>query len=339
MRMQLRLAGVALGVTMVFHGLGHAVMPLRAFDVGGTGLLTALLTVLFIIAMVGFVAAGLGVLGVRPLSRVITPVALVSGLAGISVQAAVGHPALWPGVVLSVALPMLAVLFEVIVVSREDACAHRAVWKRAADVSALVFLGWIAASAMSWPWHRGWGTTADDWTVTLPGDHLPRQPQFEILHSVTIDASRATVWSWLVQLGQDRAGFYSYDWLERLAGADVHNVTEIRPEWQMRQAGDRVYAAPEGVWSEVLGTRPGWTVTVADPGHALVLENWGAFVLVPMADGRTRLLIRSTISNERIPVWAAAVNLTAFELPHFIMQRKMMLTIKALSEGTTGARG
>jgi hypothetical protein len=45
------------------------------------------------------------------------------------------------------------------------------------------------------------------------------------------------------------------------------------------------------------------------------------------------------MSNERIPIWAAAVNLTAFQLPHFIMQRKMMLTIKALAEGENERRG
>jgi len=64
-----------------------------------------------------------------------------------------------------------------------------------------------------------------------------------------------------------------------------------------------------------------------------VLEGWGAFVLVPDVRGGTRFLIRSTVSNERIPVWAAALNLTAFELPHFIMQRRMMLRIKELAEG------
>ena len=63
--------------------------------------------------------------------------------------------------------------------------------------------------------------------------------EFEVLHAVTIDAPRATVWAWLVELGQDRAGFSSYDWLERVFGADIRNVNEIRREWQTRRAGDR----------------------------------------------------------------------------------------------------
>jgi hypothetical protein len=55
-------------------------------------------------------------------------------------------------------------------------------------------------------------------------------------------------------------------------------------------------------------------------------------VLTPTATGDTRFLIRSTISHERIPAWAAALNFAAFELPHFIMQRRMMLGIKARAE-------
>ena len=142
--------------------------------------------------------------------------------------------------------------------------------------------------------------------MTLPGDRAPRIPAFEILHAVSIDAPPHAVWQCLVQLGQDRAGFYSYDGLERMVGADVHNVFELRPEWQTRRVGDRVCATPEGYLGGLFGTRPGWNVEAADKDRALVLQNWGAFVIQPDGSGRTRLLIRSTTSNRRIPVWAAA---------------------------------
>jgi hypothetical protein len=171
--------------------------------------------------------------------------------------------------------------------------------------------------------------------MALPGDRTPRTPQLEILHAITIEAPPSAVWPWLAQIGQDRAGFYSYDWLERAFGANVHNVSVIRPEWQTRTVGEQVYAVEAGYMGGLFGERPGWTIDVFEPGHALVLENWGAFVLVPQPDGNTRLLIRSTISHERIPAWAAAVNLTLFELPHVIMQRRMLLGIKTLAEQTT----
>jgi mono/diheme cytochrome c family protein len=55
-------------------------------------------------------------------------------------------------------------------------------------------------------------------------------------------------------------------------------------------------------------------------------------VLVPTADGGTRFIIRSG-TDERLPVWAAGLRFMVLELPHFIMERRMMLTIKALAEG------
>ena len=171
--------------------------------------------------------------------------------------------------------------------------------------------------------------------MALPGDRTARTPRFEILHAVSIDAPPHEVWRWLVQLGQDRAGFYSYERLERLFGVDVHNVAEIRSEWQTRDAGDFVPATQNGYLGGLFGDRPGWTVDLVDRNRAMVLRYWGAFVLVPDGLGGTRFLIRSTISNDRIPAWAAALNFTAFELPHFIMQRRMMLNIKALTERTT----
>jgi hypothetical protein len=74
-------------------------------------------------------------------------------------------------------------------------------------------------------------------------------------------------------------------------------------------------------------------VALVEPGRAMVLKYWGAFVLLPTENGGTRFIIRSTNSNPHIPVWASALNFLAFELPHFIMERRMMLTIKTLAEG------
>ena len=69
-----------------------------------------------------------------------------------------------------------------------------------------------------------------------------------------------------------------------------------------------------------------------EPERALLLEDWGAFVLVPFEGGRTRFIIRSRMSHPQIPVWTSALEFMTFELPHFIMQRRMMLTIKELAE-------
>lgn len=325
---------ILLGMSLILHGVGNSVLPLRGADVLEPGSWSAAMTLLYVIAIVGFVASGLGILGVRPLRRVAGNLALAAGACALGAQVWYGDTSLWAGIALSVVLPILAKLATDLWTVR-DAAPSASRWRQATDAAGLAFLAWVAVSAVAWPWHRTWGTTPVEWNAALPGDRAPRTPGVEILHGVTIDAPPSAVWPWLVQIGQDRAGFYSYERLERLFGAEIHNASDIRLEWQSRRVGDRVHATQPGYLGGLFGDRPGWTIDLLEPERALVLRGWGAFVLQPLPDGRTRFLIRSTISNERIPVWAAALNFTLFELPHFIMQRRMMLGIKARAERST----
>jgi hypothetical protein len=330
---------LGLGLGLILHGLGTAVYPLRGIDAAAPGEWVFALTILYIVSIGGFVAAGLGVLGTRPLVPFVIPLSINAGLAALASHLWLRDGDLWLGVVFSIALPAIAIWWARYF-RREPWVTRCPRWRAVGDAIGLGFLAWIGAATLLWPYTRTWGTAPDEWAITLPGDHTPRTPALEIFHGVTIDAPPTAVWPWLVQLGQDRAGFYSYDRLERLFGADVRNVSELRPEWQARRAGDRIFAAAQGsYWERILHERPGWNVTVVEPNQALVLENWGAFVLIPQSTDRTRFVIRSTISNRAIPVWAAAINFSAFELPHFIMQRRMMLRIKELAEGGAEVRG
>jgi len=319
-----------LGLALVAHGLGNAVLPLRGVDWVAAGSWSYVLVLVYLMAIIGFVKVGLGILGVRPLAGDLTAMVLAAGLCSLAGQWWLGDPDLWAGMALSVLLPVVTAVF--LAVNGDGVTVRHRRWHLAGDVAGVAFFTWVALSAALWPVTRTWGAAPHEWVMALPGDAPVRTPAHEILHGVTINAPPSAVWPWLVQIGQDRAGFYSYERLERLVGAEVRNVREIRPEWQTRAAGDRVDAAPAGYLGRILDERPGWNVTGVAPNQALVLENWGAFVLVPDLRGGTRFLIRSTVSDDRIPAWAAAVNLTAFELPHLIMQRRMMLNIKDLAE-------
>jgi len=221
----------------------------------------------------------------------------------------------------------------VVPVERTESAARR--WRRARwpiEIVALGLVAYVAVGTVLWPWHRRWGTTPEERLIALPGDPLARDPSYELMHAVTIDAPPDVVWAWLVQIGQDRAGFYSYDWLERLFLADVHNVYEIRPQWQQRAAGDFVRATPPDYLGGLFGADVGWRVAHVERQRVLVLEHWGAFVLEPIGTDRTRFMIRSSIGGADTPAWGAALTFALFELPHFIMERKMMLTIKACAE-------
>jgi hypothetical protein len=165
---------------------------------------------------------------------------------------------------------------------------------------------------------RRWGATDDELTRTLPGDELVPEPAMQSTWAVTIDAPVEAVWPWLAQIGQDRAGFYSYAWLENLAGCKIRNADRIHPEWQERVVGETVPLHPA----------VGLPMAHFEPGRALVLGGWGPFVVEPVDASSTRLISRSRVRRGLSALSYAAL----LEIPHFVMQRKMMLGIKERAE-------
>ena len=86
----------------------------------------------------------------------------------------------------------------------------------------LVILG----AALPWvymllirPWHLRWGATEEEIEKPLPGDDLVPEPGSQFTRAITVNAPAEEVWPWLAQVGQDRGGVYSYEWLESLSGA------------------------------------------------------------------------------------------------------------------------
>lgn len=92
------------------------------------------------------------------------------------------------------------------------------------------------------PWQERWGATDEEVALRLPGDELVEEPAKQVTRAITIDATREEVWPWIVQLGADRGGFYTYDRLENLVGLDIHSADEIVDEWQDLEIGDVVHA-------------------------------------------------------------------------------------------------
>jgi hypothetical protein len=191
--------------------------------------------------------------------------------------------------------------------------------------SPLALLGTAATALYALvirPWHLHWGAEPGDEQRELPGDELLPRDGTQVLHAVTIDAPAEEVWPWLAQLGQDRGGFYSYEWLENLAGCEMKNADRVHPEWQHRELGETVHLHPAG----------GLRVSVFEQGRALGLEGWGTFALEPAGPHRTRLIARGGVPRGL----AAAAYGVLMELPHFLMERRMLLGIKERAEASPG---
>jgi len=195
--------------------------------------------------------------------------------------------------------------------------------------SALALGSYAIVAAFARPWHERWGATDEEVQMPLPGDELMEYASAN--HAITIDAPPEAVWPWLVQIGQDRGGFYSYTWLENSVLAHIHNATEVHPEWQTLREGDFIRLASKRVYGEL----PLLRVHSVEPNQFLVLEGWGAFVLLPLEGGRTRVLIRS--HGRRRPPLTRAINFLFFGPAHFIMERKMLLGLKARAEKAVAA--
>ena len=321
----------ALAFFVIAHGLAHAVLPLRGWMDPQRLALDYMPMILYSTAVIGFTVAGLGLLSIRPFAAITRQALVLASAYSLVAIALMGVGGLWWGASVDIALLLCGFtgLYRFLPPTTNPT---RGLLRSVTTAAAVAWVVYAATAVVVWPLHRTWGSEPSEHSLALPGDRADRNPALELQHAVTVDAPPEQVWQWLVQLGQDRAGFYSYDWLERAFGVDIRNVSTIRPEWQDRLAGDRVHATQANYLGGVFGSDPGWTVMAVDPGRAMVLQHWGAFVLEPTGDGKTRFIIRTSVGNEKTSAWAAAVDMMAFELPHFIMERRMMLRIKKLAE-------
>ncbi|UXA14692.1 SRPBCC family protein [Mycobacterium sp. SMC-8] len=150
---------------------------------------------------------------------------------------------------------------------------------------------------------RDWGTTKEESSGRLAGDELLGPPVLQATEAVSIDAPADAVWPWLVQMGQDRGGLYSFEMLENAAGLDYHNADTIHPEWQHLAVGDSVRLVPrkwfglaDGVEMTVARITAPQSIVLRAAPPRLPWEMVWSFQLIPHRDDHCRLLIRSRLA-------------------------------------------
>jgi len=199
-------------------------------------------------------------------------------------------------------------------------------------VGILLAILWGVYFGFLYPWLMNWGATSTERQMALPGDPptggLPYGSHW-FTRAVTIHAPAPAVWQWLVQMGQDRAGFYSNTWLENLTGASIHNADVIHPEWQRREIGDHVLLArPDllgGTFAHMAQTR-----IVALKPERLIADIPCRFVLESIDEKTTRLLLRESLpSSLAVRVFSSVW----WDPIHFVMEQRMLRGIKERAEG------
>ncbi|KMO71404.1 SRPBCC family protein [Mycolicibacterium chlorophenolicum] len=150
---------------------------------------------------------------------------------------------------------------------------------------------------------RDWGTTKAEAGASLPGDDLVRAPLLQATEGVSIDAPAEQVWPWLVQMGQDRGGLYSFEAMENLVGLHYRNADTVHPEWQHLTVGDTVRLVPrrwlgltDGVALSVVDIVEGRTVVLRADSARRAWDVVWSFHLSPRGDDQCRLLIRSRLA-------------------------------------------
>jgi hypothetical protein len=143
-----------------------------------------------------------------------------------------------------------------------------------------------------------WGLDAEAAARPLPGDDLVPEPRWSWTHGVEIEASAAEVWGWVAQVGATRGGFYSYQWLENVAGCEVRNAEVVHPEWEAK-IGDPLSLHPKAPPLAIVAEERGrWFVASGSPDPAAPAsgKSWARatwlFFLEPLGEHRCRLISR-----------------------------------------------
>lgn len=187
-----------------------------------------------------------------------------------------------------------------------------------------------------------WGASRDEVARAYPGDDIVPVADSSSTMATTLPAPPEQVWSWLVQMGGDRGGWYSWDWLDHFGRP---SADRIAPEWQTLAEGQHLNTAPDG--------RSWFTVAVLEPNRTLVLRSdlelpagrsfdpgttgfpprarmdgiW-AFHLRPADDGtRTRLVVR-TRGTGRPRTFNRLLGVLFGEPAHLIMQMRQFQNLR-----------
>ena len=206
----------------------------------------------------------------------------------------------------------------------------------------------VIAAAFATPFLQGarshWGLAPADLQRHFPGDDLLPTPRWGWTHAVTIEAPPDRVWPWVAQIGAERGGFYSYQFLENAVGCELRNAERTFETWAV-QPGSTLQLHPRIPALEVVEVVDGRHFVAhgkADErarrrGDPWVEVTW-AFLVEPLAPsaesprGRTRFVSRYRSATSDDLATRLEAGRALLEPIGFAMDRRMLLGVKARAE-------
>ena len=90
----------------------------------------------------------------------------------------------------------------------------------------------VIAAVLLMPWMDRWGATDNEVAAWYNGDDLVPTPRYVYSRAVTVDATPEEIYPWLLQMGAEWGGMYSYSWFEtNVLRCELINADRIHEEW------------------------------------------------------------------------------------------------------------
>lgn len=175
------------------------------------------------------------------------------------------------------------------------------------------------------PWQLRWGATDEEVARVMPGDDVVLKADFNATRAVTVNAPPEAIWPWLAQIGNGRAGWYSYDWIDNFGRP---SATTLLPEHQERKAGDLIPLYKDwGFYIKELSHASYMVWWWGPPPEGRCTWTWG---LYPDGKGATRLITRVRLEYKWTEL--AMIYFMLMDVGDIIMMRRCLLNIKARAE-------
>jgi hypothetical protein len=185
-----------------------------------------------------------------------------------------------------------------------------------------------------------WGLSRELAERSYPGDELVPLPRTSFTHGVEIEVPAERAWQWVTQIGADRGGFYSYQWLENLLGCEVQNAEIVHPEWEAKVGQSLVlHPAPDAPRLPIVAVerlRHVLAFAGEDPQARAAGKPWSAvtwlFFVEAVGEGSCRVISRYRAACSDDVATRLAYGPTLLEPVSFVMDRRMLLGLKQRAE-------